>query len=794
MGKRQDYMSGSTLSGGNLRPGMAGPEASPAPERARPLLRVSGLETHLGSPAKPLRVVDGLDLELWPGETFALLGESGCGKSMTALSLMRLLPPTGRLVAGRVWLGETELLGLPEQAMRRVRGGRMGMIFQEPQTSLNPVLRVGQQIAEAVTAHAGTRPGTYPGAGVGIGRRREVRGRCLELLTAVGIPDPERRLGEYPHQLSGGMKQRVMIAMALAGDPELLIADEPTTALDVTIQAQVLRLLKRLQAETGLAVLLITHDLGVVAETADRLAVMYAGQIVETATSADFFAHAAHPYSQMLRESLPAPEKRQGRLAVIPGRVPPLDQVVPGCRFADRCDRAVALCRAEPPPWGAYGPDHWVRCHLAPTTAMLAGVGSSQRLEEADGLPDRPSGDTIFVPSNTDGVQGGPMADQPIVQDPDLGMNTGASTGTRLGTGLGVEEEGRAREGAGGRQVGEVTGTPANLGESLLTVAGLKVHFPIRKGFWRRTVGQVRAVDGIDFTLGAGRTLALVGESGCGKTTAGKGLLQLIRPDGGAVRYQGLDLVGMSHGALRPYRKDLQIIFQDPFAAMNPRLRVGEIIGEGLLALGLAPGRAARRARVLALLEEVGLPAEAADRYPHEFSGGQRQRVCIARALAVEPRVLVCDEPTSALDVSVQAQILNLLKELQARKGLAYLFITHNLAVVSYLAHEVAVMYLGRIVEFGPVAAVLTDPRHPYTRALLSAVPVIDPASRRELIRLEGDLPSPATPPAGCHFHPRCPEATPECARAYPPPVSPGPGRRVHCLRVQPAEPGTPKY
>lgn len=757
MGKRQDYMSGSTLSGGNLQPGMAEPKASPAPEIPKPLLRVSGLETHLGSPARPLRVVDGLDLELWPGETFALLGESGCGKSMTALSLMRLLPPTGRLVAGRVWLGGTELLGLPEQAMRQVRGGRMGMIFQEPQTSLNPVLRVGQQIAEAVTAHAGTRPGTYPGTRAGIGRRREVRSRCLELLTAVGIPDPERRLGEYPHQLSGGMKQRVMIAMALAGDPELLIADEPTTALDVTIQAQVLRLLKRLQAETGLAVLLITHDLGVVAETADRLAVMYAGQIVETATSTDFFAHAAHPYSQMLRESLPAPEKRQGRLAVIPGRVPPLDQVVPGCRFADRCDRAVALCRAEPPPWGARGPDHWVRCHLAPTTATVAGVGSSPRLEKADQAmpPDAHS-------------------------DSDLGA----------GIGWGVEENGRAREAAGGGQGGEVTGTPAKLGETLLAVDGLKVHFPIRKGFWRRTVGQVRAVDGIDFTLRAGQTLALVGESGCGKTTAGKGLLQLIRPDGGTVRYQGLDLVGMSHGALRPYRKDLQIIFQDPFAAMNPRLRVGEIIGEGLLALGLALGRAARRARVLALLEEVGLPAEAADRYPHEFSGGQRQRVCIARALAVEPRVLVCDEPTSALDVSVQAQILNLLKELQARKGLAYLFITHNLAVVSYLAHEVAVMYLGRIVEFGPVAAVLTDPRHPYTRALLSAVPVIDQASRRELIRLEGDLPSPAHPPAGCHFHPRCPEATPECARAYPPPVSPGSGRRVHCLRAQSGFPG----
>ena len=761
MKKHRDYMSGSSLSGGNLQVEAADfcPPAATAP--SVPLLRVSGLRTIFGGTSNPLRVVDGLDLELRRGETFALLGESGCGKSMTALSLMRLLPPTGRIVAGQVWLGETELLGLPEQAMRRVRGGRMGMIFQEPQTSLNPVMKVGQQIGEAVTAHAGA------------GRRhREVTGRVLELLNAVGIPDPERRQREYPHQLSGGMKQRVMIAMALAGDPELLIADEPTTALDVTIQAQVLRLLKGLRAETGLAVLLITHDLGVVAETADRLAVMYAGQIIETATSADFFAHSAHPYSRMLRDSLPGPEKRQGRLAVIPGQVPPLDQVVPGCRFADRCDRVMAICRVEPPVWGACGPDHWVRCHLWQAGATVASVGSSRFQVDPDRLTDGASGGGISVPLSADGVQDAPTIHPTISAGADMGADSG--------------ESGRGREGERPRWAGEDAPTPAAPGKPLVTIAGLKVHFPIYKGLWRRVVGQVRAVDGIDFTLRAGRTLALVGESGCGKTTAGKGLLQLIRPSGGSVHYQGRDLAGQSHGAMRPYRKDLQIIFQDPFAAMNPRLRVEDIIGEGLQALGLAPGRAERRARVLALLEEVGLPAGVADRYPHEFSGGQRQRICIARALAVEPRLVVCDEPTSALDVSVQAQILNLLRELQARKDLAYLFITHNIAVVSYLAHEVAVMYLGRIVEFGPVEAVLTDPRHPYTRALLSAVPGIDPASRREQIRLEGDLPSPAHPPPGCHFHPRCPEALPECARAYPPRVSPGPGRHVHCFRVHP--------
>ena len=661
------------------------------------LLRVSNLTTELGSEARPLRVVDAVDLEIRRGETFALLGESGCGKSMTALSLMRLLPPSGRIVAGRVELGGTDLLGLPESAMRRVRGGRMGMIFQEPQTSLNPVLSVGDQIAEAVRVHEHRS-------------RRQSPDRVVELLRAVGIPDPARRVHEYPHQLSGGMKQRVMIAMALAGDPELLIADEPTTALDVTIQAQVLKLLKGLQQNTGMAVLLITHDLGVVAETADRLAVMYAGQIVEAAGSADFFAGPAHPYSRKLMDSLPTPEKRAGSLAIIPGRVPPLDRQFHACRFAERCHRVMERCREAEPGWYRPSSQHEVRCYLW-------AEGRPEQLDEVASV----AGDAAA-------------------------SSAGAA--------------------------------------SVLEVHGLKVHFPIHSGVFRRVVGHVKAVDGVSMDLREGRTLALVGESGCGKTTAGKGILQLIPPTGGSVRYRGVDLAGLGDRAMRAYRKDLQIIFQDPVASMNPRMLVGDIVGEGLQALGLERSRERRRERVGDLLEQVGMPAAAARRYPHEFSGGQRQRICIARALAVEPRVIVCDEPTSALDVSVQAQILNLLKRLQDEMGLAFLFITHNISVVSYLAHEVAVMYLGRIVERGTVAEVLDDPKHPYTKALLSAVPVVDAAKRREIVRLEGDMPSPADPPSGCHFHPRCPEAIPECARAYPPESRMSGTRTVHCIRV----------
>jgi peptide/nickel transport system ATP-binding protein len=645
----------------------------------RPLLSVRGLRTALYTDTGVVRAIDGIDLDLLRGETFALVGESGCGKSMTALSITRLLPENGRIEGGSVELEGADLLALSEARMRDVRGRRIAMIFQEPATSLNPVLTVGHQIAEVIERHTELRGDA-------------VRKRVLELLDAVGIADSARRIDEYPFQLSGGMKQRVMIAVALAADPDLLIADEPTTALDVTIQAQVLELLKSLQRERGMAILLITHDLGVVSGVADRVAVMYAGQIVETATRDDFFRAPQHPYSQKLFASLPTTAKRGEALDVIAGQVPPLSTDFVGCRFAERCPHAWDRCRIEAPGWTTIADAHVVRCHLREQGAAPA------RQSERAGAPrvNREAPDTNFH-----------------------------------------------------------------------EVDNLQVYFPIRKGLFKRTVGYVKAVDGVSLSVAPGRTLALVGESGCGKTTVGKSILQLIRPTGGAVRFNGVDLTLLKGEALRRRRNEFQFVFQDPYASLNPRMRVGDILAEGLSALVGAGSKKEREARVVQLLEQVGLPTAARYRYPHEFSGGQRQRIAIARALAVQPKLIICDEPTSALDVSVQAQILNLLRALQRDQDLAYLFITHNLAVVEYLADEVAVMYLGRIVERGTVAEVLGSPKHPYTRALLAAVPTIE--GPREVLRAAGDLPSPVSPPSGCHFHPRCTHAWEKCRGEYPP-------------------------
>ena len=547
-----------------------------------PLLAVRGLDVDIAGESGMTHAVKRLQLAISQRETFALVGESGCGKSMTALALLRLLPDAGRIVGGQIDLDGEDLNRLPESAMRGVRGGRIGIIFQEPSTSLNPVMRVGDQIIETLAAHTPLR-----GAAA--------RARAIDWLRRVGIPEPERRVDDYPFQFSGGQKQRVMIAIALAAEPLLLIADEPTTALDVTVQAQVLDLLAGIQREIGMAVLLITHDLAVVRNVAHHVALMRGGEIVESASAEEFFRAPKHPYARQLFDAIPTFEKRGV----------PLSQ-------AGRAAQAQDAARKRP------------------------------------------------------------------------------------------------------REPGVV-----------LDVQDLKVHYPVRKGPLRRVASWVKAVDGVTFTLRAGETLALLGESGCGKTTTGKALLRLI--DGarisGRAMLQGQDLLTADRARLQRLRQDIQIVFQDPYASLDPRMRVGDILDEGLESLRRGMGARERRDRAVRLVERVGLPANTLARYPHEFSGGQRQRIAIARALAVEPKVLICDEPTSALDVSVQAQILDLLRELQDELGIAYLFITHNFGVVEYLADRIAVMDGGRIVELGEADAVLHAPRQDMTRRLLDAVP-----------------------------------------------------------------------
>ncbi|MDH4390663.1 MAG: ABC transporter ATP-binding protein [Aquabacterium sp.] len=609
------------------------------------MLSIDQLQVELDAESGIVRAIDGLALAIQRGETFALVGESGCGKSMTALALMRLLPDSGAVTGGDITLDGDDLLAMPESAMRAVRGGRIGMIFQEPGTSLNPVLTVGQQMRETIETHTALRGDA-------------ARAKAIDWLRRVGIPEPERRFDDYPFRMSGGQKQRVMIAMTLAAEPDYLVADEPTTALDVTIQKQILDLLRDLQREQGMGLLLITHDLAVVAGMAQHVALMYAGQIIEVAPAAQFFATPRHPYAQALLRALPDSQRRGQPLAAIAGTVPPLTQAFSGCRFVPRCGFAQAVCHSQQPELlGAAGDQ--VRCLL-----LQAG------------------GPGLVATTAAAGVAAPPAA----------------ATAAR----------------------------PAATGAPLLQVVGLSVSFQLRKGFLQKQPPRFDAVKGVSFQVAAGQTLALVGESGCGKTTTGKAIVQLLRGQAlieGQALLEGQNLFDLDGAALREARRTVQIIFQDPFASLNPRMRVAEILDEGLAALQPDTTPGDRRQRIEAIAEQVGLRRDALQRWPHEFSGGQRQRIAIARALAVNPRLIVCDEPTSALDVSVQAQILNLLRELQRELGVSYLFITHNIAVVEYIADQVAVMRAGRIVEQGACADVLEQPVDDYTRTLLAAVP-----------------------------------------------------------------------
>lgn len=620
------------------------------------MLTITDLKVAIDADAGLVRAIDGLSLCVERGETFALVGESGCGKSMTALALMRLLPDNGRVTDGRVEIEGQEALSLPESAMRRLRGGRVGMIFQEPATSLNPVMRVGDQIVEAIETHTALR-----GA--------PARAKAIEWLGRVGIPEPERRIDDYPFRMSGGQKQRVMIAIALAAEPAFLVADEPTTALDVVIQAQILELLKQLQREQGMGLLLITHDLAVVSGMAQQVALMYAGQIVEVGSAREFFGEPKHPYARLLLQSLPQAHKRGAVLAAIAGSVPLLSQPFIGCRFAPRCDRAFDRCRSDPPVLLPVAPapefalrSREVRCWLHASAAVAEVAGADKGQAASVNAASAPRAAPKVPP----------------------------------GDGL------------------------------LLDVQRLSVRFPIRTGVFQRVTAHAVAVAGVSLQIRRGETFALVGESGCGKTTLGKAIVQLLRGQArieGRAMLDGQDLFGLHGEALRLARRSVQMIFQDPYASLNPRMRVFDLLEEGLLTLRPELDVAARHASLESLVDRVGLRREALQRYPHEFSGGQRQRIAIARALAVEPRLIVCDEPTSALDVSVQAQILNLLRQLQRELGLSYLFITHHLGVVEYMADHVAVMHRGVIEETGPTAALLAHPREAYTRRLLAAVP-----------------------------------------------------------------------
>jgi peptide/nickel transport system ATP-binding protein len=668
------------------------------------------------------------------------VGESGSGKTMTAMSIERLLPPGGSIVGGQVLFDGADLVTMPESKLREIRGGDIGMIFQDPMTSLNPVHTVGRQVAEPLMIHRGVDPA-------------EARRRVIEMFELVGIPSPERRFDDYPHQLSGGQRQRIMIAMALICQPKLLIADEPTTALDVTIQKQILELIDSLKKEFGMAVILVTHDLGVIAGSADKIAVMYAGKVVETASTTALFEQPRHRYTDALFEALPERAAGTGeRLYSIPGLPPDLTSPPPACRFAPRCRFATDECRTIQPQFETVATpagDQTFAC-FHPRTEPL------QLLHEVDkALAVSALGENVSV----------------------LGDDVDLVSGVAV-----VETLERPAEGLGGPSetvelttdertwVAPTTVLP-NDGVPLLQIKDLVKDFPVTSGaLLRRKVGAVSAVAGANLVVQRGQTMGLVGESGCGKTTLGRLVVGLEKPTDGSILFRGRR-VDIHRGAeAKEARRNVQLMFQDSYASLDPRMRVRQILREPLEIqhVGVPSDR---DKRVDELLDAVGLPRTAAERYAHEFSGGQRQRIGLARALALQPGLIVADEPVSALDVSIQAQILNLMKELQRERELTYLFISHDLSVVRYLSDQIAVMYLGKIVEVGPADSVYSMPQHPYTRGLIDTIPVADPVVEKAKAKLgvRGELPSAMKPPSGCRFRTRCPIAQDICATVEPP-------------------------
>ena len=650
-----------------------------------PLLQIKDLHTDIEIRSGVVRALSGVDLHVNPGETLGIVGESGSGKTMTALSLMGLLPQGGKVSSGSIILDGQDLTKMPLHLKRKMRGTKVGMIFQDPLTSLNPTMKIGLQVCEPLRVHEKLS-------------KRAALARAVEILKRVGMPRPEVVINNYPHQLSGGMRQRVMIAMALVCKPRILIADEPTTALDVTTQMQILDLIDELRDEYKMGVILITHDLGVVAGHTDRVAVMYAGRIVETAPTKTLFTEPKHRYTSSLMAALPERALAAGtKLFSIPGAPPSLTNLPKGCRFAARCLWATDECRA--------------------------------------GYPDL-SGDENHTFSCFHPVQEGD--ESPAVLQA-------------------MMDSGKAEDAV------DATGQISH--EVLLDVKeASRVYESSGSGFFKRDKGVVSAVDRVSITVNKGETYGLVGESGCGKSTVGRLIAGLESPSGGAIELDGRDLATLKgRNAVRIHR-DVQMMFQDSYAAMDPRMRIDQILAEPMSIQKTGNARQIAE-RIMEILEQVGLTEEILDRYPHEFSGGQLQRIGFARSLTLAPDLIVADEPVSALDVSVQAQVLNLMKDLQQELGLSYLFISHDLAVVQYMADRIGVMYLGRIVEEGPAHEVVKNPKHPYTKALIDSIPVPDPEFQHDesAIKLTGEPPSAVNPPKGCRFRPRCPFAGEEC-------------------------------
>jgi len=619
---------------------------------------------------------------------------------------MQLIGPPGTIVGGEVICEGKDLLKLPENGseIRAIRGGKIAMIFQEPMTSLNPMITIGRQLTEMLKLHKKMNDAA-------------ARKRAIELMTMVGIPGAEGRLDDYPHQFSGGMRQRIMIAIGVSCDPRILIADEPTTALDVTIQAQVLELMKDMVERLDASLVLVTHNLGVVARYAQRIYIMYAGRIVETGTCRDIFAHPRHPYTIGLLQSVPRLDEEEGtKLVPIPGATPTMFGESRHCAFLPRCPNRIERCFNEPwPGLSTVGEGHWAACY--------AEVEKEQ---------------------------------QPTVRVSSAGVC--------------ATPEGAAQDDC-----------------TLLDVEDLKMYFPVTRGLLQHKVADLKAVDGVSFKLRRGETLGLVGESGCGKTTIGRCVLGLYKPSAGSISFDGEDIATFNEKEICACRSHMAMIFQDPYSSLDPRQSAGSIVGEPRRIHNMSKGRAEQRETVEELFRTVGLDPSLSDRMPHEFSGGQRQRIGIARALACSPNLIVCDESISALDVSVQAQIINLLQELQEKsRDLSYLFIAHDLSVVTHISNRITVMYLGRIVELCRSRTLYENPLHPYTQALLSAIPIADPVveETRERIVLKGEVPSPLDPPIGCSFHPRCHMASEECSAAVPLLREIGDEHQVACIKV----------